>query len=287
MASTNEITVDNIVKTYGLRNKIVAIDNVSLSVERGTCTSLVGPNGAGKTTLLKVISGLTNRYQGKVSVNGRVSLSPEVSVNFQFMDAVENILYFSKVVDRDIDPTDILNKVNLLPGKQQVYSYSKGMKRKLDIARALSLGARSILMDEPFDGLDPGASDDLVDIINSLKKEGVTFLVSSHDLHRLTDISDKVVFLKKGRVCGLRDLRVRNTLIVNFMENSDLAADLLEHMGCTITNIGKGELHFIPGSLMKTWEIIGNLISNGVKVTGVYNETLDSDYRRIYHGNLD
>ena len=78
MASTNEIAVDNIVKTYGLRNKIVAIDNVSLSVERGTCTSLVGPNGAGKTTLLKVISGLTNRYQGKVSVNGRVSLSPEV-----------------------------------------------------------------------------------------------------------------------------------------------------------------------------------------------------------------
>ena len=72
MASTNEISVENIVKTYGLRNKIVAIDNVTFSVKSGTCTSLVGPNGAGKTTLLKVVSGLTSRYQGKVSVNGRV-----------------------------------------------------------------------------------------------------------------------------------------------------------------------------------------------------------------------
>jgi len=236
MASTNEISVENIVKTYGLRNKIVAIDNVTFSVKSGTCTSLVGPNGAGKTTLLKVVSGLTSRYQGKVSVNGRVSLSPEVSVNFPFMDAVENILYFSKVVDRNIDPTNILKEVNLVPREQQAYSYSKGMKRKLDIARALSLGAKSILMDEPFDGLDPGASDELVNIINSLKKEGITFLISSHDLHRLTDISDNVVFLKKGRVGGIRDLRVRNRLIVNFAENSNLAVDLLEKMGCIITN---------------------------------------------------
>ena len=287
MASTNEISVENIVKTYGLRNKIVAIDNVTFSVKSGTCTSLVGPNGAGKTTLLKVVSGLTSRYQGKVSVNGRVSLSPEVSVNFPVMDAVENILYFSKVVDRNIDPTNILKEVNLVPREQQAYSYSKGMKRKLDIARALSLGAKSILMDEPFDGLDPGASDELVNIINSLKKEGITFLISSHDLHRLTDISDNVVFLKKGRVGGIRDLRVRNRLIVNFAENSNLAVDLLEKMGCIITNSEMGELHFIPNPRLKTWEIIGNLISNGVEVTGVSNETLDSDYRRIYHGNMD
>ena len=287
MESTNEISVENIVKTYGLRNKIVAIDNVTFSVKSGTCTSLVGPNGAGKTTLLKVVSGLTSRYQGKVSVNGRVSLSPEVSVNFPFMDAVENILYFSKVVDRNIDPTNILKEVNLVPRGQQAYSYSKGMKRKLDIARALSLGAKSILMDEPFDGLDPGASDELVNIINSLKKEGITFLISSHDLHRLTDISDNVVFLKKGRVGGIRDLMVRNRLIVNFAENSNLAVDLLEKMGCIITNSEMGELHFIPNPRLKTWEIIGNLISNGVEVTGVSNETLDSDYRRIYHGNMD
>jgi ABC-type multidrug transport system ATPase subunit len=287
MASTNEISVENIVKTYGLRNKIVAIDNVTFSVKSGTCTSLVGPNGAGKTTLLKVVSGLTSRYQGKVSVNGRVSLSPEVSVNFPFMDAVENILYFSKVVDRNIDPTNILKEVNLVPRGQQAYSYSKGMKRKLDIARALSLGAKSILMDEPFDGLDPGASDELVNIINSLKNEGITFLISSHDLHRLTDISDNVVFLKKGRVGGIRDLRVRNRLIVNFAENSNLAVDLLEKMGCIITNSEMRELHFIPSPRLKTWEIIGNLISNGVEVTGVSNETLDSDYRRIYHGNMD
>ncbi len=279
--------MENLGKTFGFRNKIRALDKVSFFVKKGTCTSLVGPNGAGKSTLLRIISGVVGRYQGKVSLNGKVSLSPEVSMNFPFMDAEENVSYFSSIDDGGKSPLDILKEVDLITNKQQAYSFSKGMKRKLDIARALSLGANSILMDEPFDGLDPGASDDLVNTINSLKRKEITFLISSHDLHRLTDISDNVIFLNRGQIAGLRDLTERNALKFSFAENTALAFDILTEMGCRITYQEESELHCVPNPSIKTWEIVEKLVSKGAKVTGVSNETLDSDYRRLFLGKTD
>ena len=260
---------------------------MSFSSLHGTCTAIVGPNGAGKTTLLKILGGAIQRYKGRVSVNGRVSLSPEISVNFPYMDAVENVRYFSKIIGSKQDPFTILMELNLVPKGQLAYTFSKGMKRKLDVARALSLSAGVILMDEPFDGLDPGASRDLALTVNSLKSHGVTFIISSHDLLRLNEIADLVIFLKQGMIAGLREMDSRSALIVKIDGDLTPAVNILNEMRCRITSTENNEVHFEPAAGIAEWDVLGGLIKGGIKVTGLSGETLDSNYRRIFLGNLD
>lgn len=287
MESSPDIRVESLNKTYGIRRKIRALNGVTFAVDHGTCTAFVGPNGAGKTTLLKIVAGIIGRYQGRISVNGRISLSPETSVNFPFMDATENVQYFSRIAGNRVTPQAILEEVNLVPKGQLAYSFSKGMKRKLDIARALSLGTEIILMDEPFDGLDPGASRDLSQAINSLKKRGITFLISSHDLLRLNDIADRVVFLNHGKVVGRREMSSGSRLVVKIGGDLSPAIGVIREIGCKIISTEHDEIHFEPDTSLEGWDILGRLINKGIKVTRLSEETLDSDYRRIFLGNMD
>ncbi len=287
MESFPDILVEELSKTYGLRKKIKALESVSFAVEHGTCTALVGPNGAGKTTLLKIVSGIIGKYEGHVTTRGKISISPEISVNFPYMDATENLQYFTRISGNRENPSAILKEMNLIPSGQLAYSFSKGMKRKLDVARSLSVGAEVILMDEPFDGLDPGASLDLARTVNSLKRRGVTFLISSHDLLRLNDIADRVVFLREGKLAGLRDMSSGNALVVMIKGDVEYAIEILREMKCRIISAHNDELHIKRPTDTVVWDILRKLLDAGVKVTGLSDETLDSDYRRIFFGDTN
>ncbi len=286
MEYSGEISVQSLSKTYGIRKRIQALDHVSFSVPRGKCAALVGANGAGKTTLLSILGGALPRYDGVFRVNGRVGLCPEFSIFFPLMDATENVEYFSKTVGGADSGkiSEILGELNLVPKGQLSNTFSKGMKRKLDIARALSIGASIILMDEPFDGLDPTVSSELVEIINRLKFQGITFIVSSHDLYRVAEVADTVFFLKSGKLIEEYELNNRNRFTLTVEGKTSTAEESLVQLGCSVINVYGSSLDFESKHGSKPWEIIAGLIAKGVKITGFSEQKLESVYRRVLNG---
>ncbi len=286
MEYSGEISARSLSKTYGIRKKIHALSNVNFSVPRGECAALVGQNGAGKTTLLSILGGTMPRHGGTYSVNGRVGLCPEFSTFFPLMDATENVEYFSMTVG-DRDPgkiSEILKDLNLVPKNQLASTFSKGMKRKLDIARALSVGAKIILMDEPFDGLDPMVSSELVQIINSLKSQGMTFLVSSHDLYRVAEVADTVFFMNYGRLIGEFKMNNRNRFTLTVEGKLSTAEESLVKLECKVIGVNGSSLDFESHQGFKPWEIINTLIADGIKIIGFSEQKLESEYMRVLDG---
>lgn len=284
MDSHTEIRASSISKSYGITKKIRALQNVSFKIERGECFSLVGQNGAGKTTLLKILGGILGRYEGEYNLQSRVSYCPENSAFFPYMDATENVEYFSKVFSTEISSQDILKELDLVPRKRLANTFSKGMKRKLDIARSLSVNAKIILMDEPFDGLDPNSSFELVQIIERLKNGGVTFLISSHDLYRVEEISDSVLFLKSGRIAEEYKISGNKKYYIRCDKDCKEAQNWLSDLGCRILSMSESELHFESPENIRPWEIFKSLSEKGIRIEEISKETLESEYRRVMDG---
>ncbi len=285
MESSSDLYVQSLCKSYGVRRKIPALLNVSLSVAHGKCAALVGKNGAGKTTLLRILGGTLSRYKGKFELTGRVGFCPEVSTYFPYMDATENVEYFLKIVGSKTSTSALLKELSLVSRKQLAGTFSKGMKRKLDIARSLSVGAGIILMDEPFDGLDPSASYDLAQIINRLKNQGITFLLSSHDLYRVADVADSVFFMDSGRIVEEFSMSSGLRFLLKVEGDSTLSVNVLNGLGCNILENAGKEIHFDLPSGTMPWNIIGELIKAGVKIIEFSEQRLDSEYRRVLVGN--
>lgn len=206
--SAMAISIDDISKTFGglISKKIRALDGVSFSLERGEVCGLVGPNGAGKSTLISIIMGAEARDQGKVTVKSDkpVGFVPDRPMFYEDLTAMENLMFFAQYnkVDAPMEScTKLLTEFGLGGrGDEPVRNYSKGMKQRLAIARALLHGPDILVMDEPFTGLDPTMVIELRDSIKRLKGSGLTILLSSHDLHEVNNICDSVVFIKAGKV---------------------------------------------------------------------------------------
>ncbi|MCI2412453.1 ATP-binding cassette domain-containing protein [Cuniculiplasma divulgatum] len=269
---------DNVTKSYGVFKKTIAIRNLGIKELGGTCVSLVGPNGAGKSTILKVLSGSIRKYDGKVTVRGSVGYCPEISVNFDFMSAEENLSYF---YPHNIERIKyILTRLNLNTGKKPISSFSKGMKRKLDLARSLILGSEIILMDEPFDGLDAESSKELSKIIEDLKIEGKLILITSHDLHKVENVSDKILFMKDGTIFQKLILKHLNLYRIDFTENSDVIRKKLTDLNIKI--VGETELSFIiqVDEGLEICKLITKILGDDCKIVGFSRESLESIYMR-------
>ena len=273
---------DNVTKSYGVFKKTIAIRNLGIRELGGTCVSLVGPNGAGKSTILKVLSGSIRKYDGKVTVRGSVGYCPEISVNFDFMSAEENLSYF---YPHNIDRIKyILTRLNLNTGKKPISSFSKGMKRKLDLARSLILGSEIILMDEPFDGLDAESSKELSKIIEDLKIEGKLILITSHDLHKVENVSDKILFMKDGTIFQKLILKHLNLYRIDFTGNSDLIRKKLTDSNIKI--VGETGLNFIiqVDEGLEICKLIMKILGDDCKIVGFSRESLESIYMRELYG---
>ena len=273
---------DNVTKSYGVFKKTIAIRNLGIRELGGTCVSLVGPNGAGKSTILKVLSGSIRKYDGKVTVRGSVGYCPEISVNFDFMSAEENLSYF---YPHNIERIKyILTRLNLNTGKKPISSFSKGMKRKLDLARSLILGSEIILMDEPFDGLDAESSKELSKIIEDLKIEGKLILITSHDLHKVENVSDKILFMKDGTIFQKLILKHLNLYRIDFTGNSDLIRKKLTDSNIKI--VGETGLNFIiqVDEGLEICKLIMKILGDDCKIVGFSRESLESIYMRELYG---
>ncbi len=211
------LKAENLSKSYG--NKQV-VKNVSLNVQEGEVVGLLGPNGAGKTTSFYMIVGLIKANNGNVLLNdnnitnipmykraklGIGYLSQEASI-FRKMTVKNNILSVLEMTN--LSKKEQIYKCNQLIdefGLEKVKDsngdvLSGGERRRAEIARALSLDPKYILLDEPFAGVDPIAVEDVQNIIRKLKKKKIGILITDHNVHETLSITDRAYLLFEGSI---------------------------------------------------------------------------------------
>jgi ABC-2 type transport system ATP-binding protein len=192
-----------------------ALDGVDLSVQTGEVRGLLGPNGAGKTTLLRVCFGLVRPDGGTVQLFDRPLKWPEADALADVAGFVEDPSFYPYLSGRvnlellaELDGRartakidDILARVGLGGrGDDRVNGYSTGMKQRLGIAASLLREPRLLLLDEPSAGLDPAGVRDMGALVRELANDGVTILLSSHQIVEVEEICDSFTILRHGRV---------------------------------------------------------------------------------------
>jgi len=222
--SNSEIVFDNVSKFYG---EILGVNRVTLSIPPGI-TSLVGPNGAGKTTLMNLMTGLLRPSRGTVKVLGIPTDRPEqlfrkVGYCSQFdsfprgltgREFIRSFLLVSGFVKNEAEDltTKALERVDLLAaGERKIGAYSKGMRQRVRLAQSIAHQPSVLILDEPLNGLDPMVRAETIALFRQLAAEGLHLIISSHILHEVDMMSDRVVLLNNGYVVaeggihGVRD----------------------------------------------------------------------------------
>ena len=223
------VRCDALEKRYG---NVVAVDGLSLAVERGECFGLLGPNGAGKTTTFYMVTGIVKSDSGSIVFDHRdISqypmhkraqlgigyLSQEPSV-FRKLTVEENILAILETLDlplheREKRLEELLSELGVSHlRKAKAYTLSGGERRRLEITRALVTHPLCILLDEPFSGIDPIAVSDCQNLIQELKKKGLGILLTDHNVRETLAITDRAYIMSEGKILisGTKDELLTN-----------------------------------------------------------------------------
>jgi lipopolysaccharide export system ATP-binding protein len=204
-------------KTYRGRK---VVDNVELEIGQGEVVGLLGPNGAGKTTTFYIIVGLTRPDSGRVLLNedeitdlpmylrarSGISYLPQEPSVFRQLTSEENLLAVLETLPLTPEQQrDRLEELLVQMGLETVrtskaYTLSGGERRRLEIARSLTLQPSFILLDEPFSGIDPLTVKDLQELIRDLAKSGIGVLITDHNVRETLSVTDRAYILKSGKI---------------------------------------------------------------------------------------
>lgn len=220
------ITIDNLTKKY---KETLAIDDLSLEIEKGKVVGLLGPNGSGKSTLLKLIVGLLKKDSGKILIDGKspsldtksmISYLPDSYYLYEKLTVRETIdMYGDFYKDFDKNQSDKLLDYLSIPRDKMTKDLSKGLRERLLISLNLSRDADIFIMDEPVDGVDPVAKQAVIDMIIEKMAKDKTFIITTHQIGDLENLFEDIVFLDKGKVLMHKDaIAIREE---NMMEISD------------------------------------------------------------------
>ena len=212
-----KLYTENLVKKY--RNRTV-VDHVSIEVEQGEIVGLLGPNGAGKTTSFYMIVGLIRPREGNIYLEGEnitylpvykrarkgigyLAQEPSVFRNLSVEDNIKAVLEMSGLskADQAERLETLLSEFGLHRiRKSKGIQLSGGERRRTEIARALALKPKFILLDEPFAGVDPIAVEDIQDIVSKLKDRNIGIVITDHNVHETLAITDRAYLLFEGRI---------------------------------------------------------------------------------------
>ena len=199
---------------YGDR---LAVDDVTFSLARGEVLGLLGPNGAGKSTTIKMLIGLLPPQAGTIEVLGmpmaerRSDIQARLGVVFEeknlypTLSGRENLAFFARLFGLGgVDLDGLLDRVGLAGrGRDRVSGYSKGMRQRLTVARALLNRPDVLVLDEPTDGLDPVSARSIRGLIREEAERGVAVLLTTHDMYEADGLSDRVAFINEGRILAV------------------------------------------------------------------------------------
>jgi ABC-2 type transport system ATP-binding protein len=194
-----------------------AVKGISFQIAPGEIFGFLGPNGAGKTTTIKMLTGQLQPDGGTARIMGRdvgrddpvtqsqIGVCFEEKNLYDAMSGEENLRFFASLFGGDgVDTEALLQRVGLADrAKDRVGSYSKGMRQRLMVARALVHRPRVIFLDEPTDGLDPVSSKAIRGIIREEAQRGAAVLLTTHDMWEADELSDRVAFINEGRIYAI------------------------------------------------------------------------------------
>jgi ABC-2 type transport system ATP-binding protein len=213
------IVFEDVSKFYG---EILGVNRVNLSIEPGI-TSMVGPNGSGKTTLMNLMTGLIQPTRGRVTVLDYSAQDPELFfrkvgycsqfdsfpaglTGFEFIQSYLLVHGYTRQQAQDMS-WRALHRVDLIEAAhRKVAAYSKGMRQRIRLAQAIAHGPSVMILDEPLNGLDPMARSETIRLFRQLAAEGLHLIISSHILHEVDMMSDRVILLNNGYIVAEGDI---------------------------------------------------------------------------------
>lgn len=214
------ISVQNLHYSYP-GNKHETLKGINFSVEQGEVFGLLGPSGAGKSTTVKVLIGLLESYSGDIHIEGKNlkdfnrDYYQDLGIAFEFPNlyikqtALENLRFFASLYRKQTrKPEELLESVDLLEhSNKRVEEFSKGMKMRLNLCRALIHNPDYLFLDEPTSGLDPVSAAKVKDIIRQEQAKGKTIFLTTHNMQVVEDLCHRAAFVVDGKIAKLDTVR--------------------------------------------------------------------------------
>ncbi len=305
----------NLTKKYG---DFIALDNLNLAIEEGTCFGFIGPNGAGKTTTIKILATLLKPTWGEARIDGKVvgyqnhlirpliGYVPDFMGAYQDMTVSEYLEFFAacysvpaskreRTIGEVLALTDLTHKT-----ESEVNGLSRGMQQRLAVARVLIHDPKVLLMDEPSSGLDPRARIEMRELLKELRRIGKTILISSHILSELADLCNAVGVIEQGKLAFAGPLselmaraKVGKIVQIAVETRSEEAATLLRGVrGVSkvdmVVDDGSKRLdvELVPNAEVAESELAARLLAQGFRLTRLAPEeiSLETAFMRLTKG---
>lgn len=229
--------VDNLTYKYP-KNIEDTIRGISFDIAQGEIFGFLGPSGAGKSTTQKVLIKILEGFGGVITFNSKditeykddfyedIGVSFEMPIHFSKMTAMENIEFFLQLYKNNADIEELMTRVGLWEDRDKmVGEFSKGMKIRLNIVRALLNKPTMLFLDEPTNGLDPKNAMILKDMIKEFREDGGTVFITSHIMSDIDQLCDRVAFIVEGKIIEMdspRNLKIKygkRSMTLEYKEN--------------------------------------------------------------------
>ncbi len=294
----NQIIINNLSKVYD--NGFGALKKISLKVKQGEIFAMLGPNGAGKTTLINIICGIVTPSLGKVTIDGfdiikdyretrsRIGMVPQELNLENFETVFDTVSYSRGLYGKSPKPEyieKILKKLSLWEKKdEKLRQLSGGMKRRVLIAKALSHEPKILFLDEPTAGVDVELRKEMWKVVDSLRKTGVTIILTTHYIEEAEAIADRVGVINQGEIILVEEKKEllkkmgQKTLTIELQEKIDEIPKSLERYNL---NIGDNKMYLnYTYSLKEKQTGITNLLQD-LKDTGLKLRDLKTEQSNL------
>ncbi len=293
------IKIDNVTKRYG---KLVALDHVSLDVQKGTHLLILGPNGAGKTTLIKCILNLAS-FDGRIMVNGFDAKRESTGVKRMVGYVPQNYAFYDNLsIQEHARMSSRLKRVNAIQAREnlemvdlwrvrnrKIRTLSDGMRQRLGIALALIGGAPILILDEPTSNIDLRGQIEFQDLLLRLLREGKTIITTTH-LTGLGELASEVLVLDKGKRIAygkpsalLGRVNVADTLYlrVDSSRENEISALIRSEVDSQVVAKGNWLTASIPSN--SKMNVLRSLLGSGIKIDDLIIErsSIESEYLRL------
>lgn len=301
------VDVNAISKSFGA---VIAVDAVSFAVERGEIFGLLGPNGAGKTTSIRMILDIFKPERGSVSVLGgpmdeakkdRIGYMPEERGLYQDIPLERCLLYLASLKGLEAAEArrrleGFLKRFDLDEHRhKKVKELSKGMQQKAQVIATLLHRPELVIIDEPFSGLDPVNTQMVKDLLLDLHRQGVTIIMSTHQMHQVEELCERIVLIHHGQVVlygGLAEIRQRFAGHAVLVRTSAAAGQPIETLYRSLPGVLEVEAHngamklsLEPGTAPQA--VLRALVERDVALDGfeIAAPTLDEIFIRVVAGD--
>ncbi len=288
-------------KDYGART---AVDAIDLDVERGECFALLGPNGAGKTTTISMLAGVVTPTRGLIEICGielgsdpyaakaKVGLVPQELALYEELSALQNLRYFGALyglrgatlaarIEHALEIVGLRDRT-----REQVKTYSGGMKRRLNIAAGLLHRPQVLILDEPTVGVDPQSRNQIFSTVRSLRDAGTTIVYSTHYMEEVEALCDRVAIMDAGKVIAFGTVpelvaaHTRDEIVIELGGDPAAVAEA-SRAACErgATRQGDSLLHIAPSS-RGVGAVIGGIERSGAVIVRIasHQATLENAF---------